>query len=80
MRYIETGIILFFSLSRSSLFLLFKPPAPCRWRLYVFGSSVRATVRPCVRDSRGSFMFPQHLQYLLTDLVVLCFRNISSIC
>jgi len=24
-------------------------------------------VRPCVRDSRGSFMFPRHLQYLLTD-------------
>ena len=24
-------------------------------------------VRPCVRDSRGSFMFPRYLQYLLTD-------------
>ena len=30
---------------------------------YVFGSSVRASVR----DSRGSFMFPRYLQYLLTD-------------
>ena len=28
---------------------------------------VRAYVRPSVRDSRGSFMFPQYLQYLLTD-------------
>ena len=28
---------------------------------------VRASVRPCVRDSRGSFMFPRYLQYLLTD-------------
>ena len=24
-------------------------------------------MRPCVRDSRGSFMFPRYLQYLLTD-------------
>jgi len=24
-------------------------------------------VRACVRDSRGSFMFPRYLQYLLTD-------------
>jgi len=38
-----------------------------RRRLYVFGSSVRAAVRPSVRDSRGSFMFPRYLQYLLTD-------------
>ena len=38
-------------------------------------SSVRAAVRPFVRasvrasvcDSRGSFMFPRYLQYLLTD-------------
>ena len=29
--------------------------------------SVRACVRPSVRDSRGSFMFPRYLQYLLTD-------------
>jgi len=44
-------------------------------RLYVFGSSVRAALRvcvrlcvlPCVRDSRGSFMFPRYLQYLLPD-------------
>jgi len=27
----------------------------------------RPSVPPCVRDSRGSFMFPQYLQYLLTD-------------
>jgi len=38
-----------------------------RRRLYVFGSSVCAAVRASVRDSRGSFMFPQYLQYLLTD-------------
>jgi len=29
--------------------------------------SCRPSVRQCVRDSRGSFMFPQYLQYLLTD-------------
>ena len=29
--------------------------------------SVRASMRPSVRDSRGSFMFPRYLQYLLTD-------------
>jgi len=29
--------------------------------------SVRASVRPCVRDSRGSFMFLRYLQYLLMD-------------
>ena len=28
---------------------------------------VRASVRASVRDSRGSFMFPRYLQYLLTD-------------
>jgi len=29
--------------------------------------SGRPSVRPCVRHSRGSFMFPRYLQYLLTD-------------
>jgi len=29
--------------------------------------SVPLSVRPCVRDSRGSFMFPRYLQYLLMD-------------
>jgi len=29
--------------------------------------SVPLSVRPCVRDSHGSFMFPRYLQYLLTD-------------
>ena len=29
--------------------------------------SGRPCVRPCVCDSRGSFMFPRYLQYLLTD-------------
>jgi len=29
--------------------------------------SVPPSVRACVRDSRGSFMFPRYLQYLLTD-------------
>jgi len=28
---------------------------------------VRASDRPCIRDSRGSFMFPRYLQYLLTN-------------
>ena len=40
---------------------------------YMFSGrpSVPLSVRPCVRlsvrDSRGSFMFPRYLQYLLTD-------------
>jgi len=29
--------------------------------------SVRPCMRPSVRDSHGSFMFPRYLQYLLTD-------------
>ena len=29
--------------------------------------SGRPSVRACVHDSRGSFMFPRYLQYLLTD-------------
>ena len=29
--------------------------------------SGRPSVRPSVRESRGSFMFPRYLQYLLTD-------------
>jgi len=29
--------------------------------------SMPLCVRPCIRDSRGSFMFPRYLQYLLTD-------------
>jgi len=29
--------------------------------------SMRPCVRPSVRDSRGSFMFPRYLHYLLTD-------------
>jgi len=29
--------------------------------------SGRPSVRPSVRDSRGSFMFPRYIQYLLTD-------------
>ena len=29
--------------------------------------SMPLSVRPCVDDSRGSFMFPRYLQYLLTD-------------
>ena len=37
-----------------------------RWRLYVFGSSVRAAVRASVIHV-VIFMFPRYLQYLLTD-------------
>jgi len=29
--------------------------------------SVPLSVRPSILDSRGSFMFPRYLQYLLTD-------------
>jgi len=29
--------------------------------------SVSLSMRPSVRDSRGSFVFPQYLQYLLMD-------------
>ena len=29
--------------------------------------SVPLSVRASIRDSRGSFMFPRYLQYLLTD-------------
>jgi len=50
--------------------LLFKPPPPVgAGGGYMFSGrpSVRACVRPSVRDSRGSFMFPRYLQYLLTD-------------
>ena len=50
-----------------------KPPPPVgAGRGYMFSgrSSVRAALRACVpasvRDSRGSFMFPRYLQYLLT--------------
>ena len=39
-----------------------RPSVPLSMR-----ASVRACVRPSVRDSRGSFMFPRYLQYLLTD-------------
>ena len=36
---------------------------------YMFSGrpSVHPSVHPCVPDSRGSFMFPRYLQYLLTD-------------
>jgi len=46
--------------------IIFKPPLPVgAGGGYMF--SGRPCVRPCVRDSRGSFMFPRYLQYLLTD-------------
>jgi len=31
--------------------------------------SMQLSVRPRVRDSRGSFMFPRYLQYVLTDFL-----------
>ena len=46
---------------------IFKPPPPVgAGGGYMFSGrpSVRASVRPSVRDSRGSFMFPRYLQYL----------------
>jgi len=49
-----------------AVYLLFKPPPPVgAGGGYMF--SGRLSVRACVRDSRGSFMFPRYLQYLLTD-------------
>jgi len=42
-----------------------------RRRLYVFGSSVRAAVRACVRAC---------VRASVIHVVVLCFRDISSIC
>ena len=53
---------------------VFKPPPPVgAGGGYMFSGrpsvppSVRLCVRPSVRDSCGSFMFPRYLQYLLTD-------------
>jgi len=53
---------------------IFKPPPPVgTGGGYMFSGcpsvplSVCPCVRPCVPDSRGSFMFPRYLQYLLTD-------------
>ena len=50
--------------------IVFKPPPPvCAGGGYMFsGRPCRCpSVRASVRDSRGSFMFPRYLQYLLTD-------------
>jgi len=52
------------------LFFFIKPPPPVGASGgYMFSGcpSVRACVHPSVCDSRGSFMFPRYLQYLLTD-------------
>ena len=49
---------------------IFKPPPPVgAGGGYMFSGrpSVPLSVRASVRDSRGSFMFPRYLQYLLTD-------------
>ena len=44
----------------------FKPPPPVgAGGGYMFSGC--PSVPPSVRDSRGSFMFPRYLQYLLTD-------------
>ena len=40
---------------------MFRVVRPCRC------PCVRPCVRASVRDSRGSFIFPRYLQYLLTD-------------
>jgi len=51
-------------------FSIFKPLPPVgAGGGYMFSgrASVPPSVRASVRDSRGSFMFPQYLQYLLTD-------------
>ena len=57
-------------LTSQLLTALFKPLLPVgAGGSYMFSGrpSVPVSVHPCVRDSRGSFMFPQYLQYLLTD-------------
>jgi len=53
---------------------IFKPPPPVgAGGGYMFSgrpcvrACVRACIHPSIRDSRGSFMFPRYLQYLLTD-------------
>jgi len=49
---------------------IFKPPPPVgAGRGYMFSGrpSVPLSVHLSVRDSRGSFMFPRYLQYLLMD-------------
>jgi len=49
---------------------VFKPPLPVGASGgYMFSGrpSVPLSVRPSVRDSHGSFIFPRYLQYLLTD-------------
>jgi len=49
---------------------VFKPPPPVgAGRGYMFSGrpSVPLSVGASVRGSRGSFMFPRYLQYLLTD-------------
>jgi len=60
---------------------IFKPPPPVgAGGGYIFSRrpSVRASVRPSIRDSRGSFMFPRYLQYLLTDFRQTCHWCISG--
>jgi len=62
-----SGIIKRYLLVATSVF---KPPPPVgSGGGYVFSgrTSVPLSVRPSVRDSRGSFIFPRYLQYLLTD-------------
>jgi len=52
------------------IIVVFKPPPPVvAGGGYMFSGrpSVPLSVRASIRDSRGSFMFPRYLQYLLTD-------------
>ena len=52
------------------IIIIFKPPPPVdAGGGYMFSGrpSVGASVRASAPDSRGSFMFPRYLQYLLTD-------------
>ena len=49
---------------------IFKPPPPVGaggGDMFLGHPCVRPCVRPSVSDSRGNFMFPRYLQYLLTD-------------
>jgi len=69
-KHFTTFLRPWYSRRKSTALKHFKPPPPVgAGGGYMFSGrpSVPLSVRPCVRGSRGSFMFPRYLQYLLTD-------------